>query len=226
MSDLAYPHDLARFILERWGRVHTGRDQPGMPDPWDDEPPPSLEALERLIIICFQSSLLREEARPVTFRLILAEPARFPCDQGPPDGLHCLRFLRNRPFNPLEARRLSPAANFYRSLIGVCLDERREMPRMWGILHSGMRWLQNVHGGRGRVQTLPAALVLSVTGPGRLTIGFGSEVIARMAGGHIEGPSLNVFDSKWMRDTFTPGAHGGHRPAHAAGAQAARARWA
>lgn len=125
MSDLAYPHDLARLILGRWKRVHAGQDKVGIPDPWDDETPPSPEALERLIIICYQSSLLREEARPVTFRVILAEPGRFPCDQGPPDGLHCLRFLHNRPFNPLEARRLSPAANFYRSLIGVCLDERR-----------------------------------------------------------------------------------------------------
>lgn len=205
MSDIAYPNDLARFILERWDSVHKGRDRTGAPDPWRDEEPPSLEALERLIIICYQSSLLREESRPVTFRVILAESSLFPCDQGPPEGLHCLRFLHNRPFNPLEARRLSPAANFYRSLIGVCLDEKRELPRMWGILHSGMRWLQNVHGGRGRVQTLPPALVLSVTGPGRLTIGFGSEVIVRLAGGHIEGPSLNVFESQWMAETFSPG---------------------
>ena len=132
----------------------------------------------------------------------MAESELFPSDQGPPDGLHCLRFAATRPFNALEARRISPAANFYRSLIGVCLDEKRDMPRMWGILHSGVRWLQNAHGGRGRPQTLPAALVLSVTGPGRLTVGFGSEVVARIAGGRITGPSPNVFESFWVRDAF------------------------
>jgi hypothetical protein len=199
MSDLAYPRDVAAFLLKRWPRT-VSSCQP--PSEYGYEDPPSAEALERLIRICYEASLLREELRPVTFRLILAEPGLFPDDQGPPDGFHCLRFSHTRPFNALEARRLSPAANFHRSLIGVCLDEKREMPRMWGILHSGLRWLQNTHGGRGRPQTLPAALVLSVTGPGRLTVGFGSEVTARMEGGRIAGPSLNVFEADWMRASF------------------------
>ena len=202
MLELAYPHTVAAFILERWQRVHAGRDG-DTPDPWSERPP-SAEALEQLIMICYQASLLREESRPVTFRLILAEPDMFPYDQGPPDGLHCLRFSQSRPFNPLEARRLSPAANFYRSLIGVCLEEKTERPRMWGVLHSGLRWLQNVHGGRGRAQTLPPALVLSVTGPGRVTLGFGSELIGQTEGGMLVKQLPNVFDSKWMRQAFEP----------------------
>ena len=201
MNNLAYPRDVAAFILDRWPRMYAGAHEAAS---YGYEKPPSTEALERLILICYEASLLREELRPVTFRLILAEPGLFPEAQGPPDGLHCLRFSETRPFNALEARRLSPAANFYRSLIGVCLDEKRESPRMWGILHSGLRWLQNAHGGRGRPQTLPAALVLSVTGPGRITVGFGSEIVARMEGGRIAGPSLNVFEAKWMQAAFNP----------------------
>ena len=197
----AYPQDVASVILDRWQRVQSGQERG--PNPWLDRPP-SHDALARLVQICYQASLLREELRPVTFRLILAEPATFPCDQGPPEGLHCLRFARTRPFNPLEARRLSPAANFYRSLIGVCLDDKTEMPRIWGILHSGLRWLQNVHGGRGRAQTLPPALVLSITAPGQITIGFGSEVIARADAGRLLGPSFNVFESTWIRNIFAP----------------------
>ena len=99
---------------------------------------------------------------------------------------------------------MSPAANFYRSLIGVCLDEQKELPRIWGILHSGLRWLQNVHGGRGRPQTLPPALVVSVTGPGRVTFGFGSEILARVESGLLTKQTMNVFESQWMRDTFEP----------------------
>ena len=199
MLQLAYPHTVAAFILERWQRARSGRD--GTPDPWGEHPP-SANALEQLIMVCYQASLLREESRPVTFRLILAEPAMFPYDQGPPDGLHCLRFSQTRPFNPLEARRLSPAANFYRSLIGVCLEDKTEQPRMWGILHSGLRWLQNAHGGRGRAQTLPPALVLSVTGPGRVSIGFGSELIGQTEGGMLVKQLPNVFESKWMHIAF------------------------
>ena len=201
MLDLAYPHCVAAYILESWQQTPAAEAPP--PAAWSEQPP-TLDALERLITICYQASMLREELRPVTFRLILAEPGKFPCDQGPPDGLHCLRFSQTRPFNPLEARRLSPAANFYRSLIGVCMDEKREMPRIWGILHSGLRWLQNAHGGRGRPQTLPPALVLSVTGPGRVTFGFGSEILARAESGLLIKQTMNVFESHWMRDTFEP----------------------
>ncbi len=197
----AYPQDVARVILDRWARIRSGQESG--PNPWLERPP-SQDTLAAMVLICFQASLLREESRPVTFRLILAEPATFPCDQGPPEGLHCLRFERTRPFNPLEARRLSPAANFYRSLIGVCLDDKNEAPRIWGVLHSGLRWLQNVHGGRGRAQTLPPALVLSVTGPGQITVGFGSEVIARADAGRLLAPSFNVFESMWMRNFFAP----------------------
>lgn len=199
MSAVAYPRDLAAFILDHWDRVTA--EETGAAGPWAASAP-ERESLERLIVVCYQASLLREELRPVTFRLILAEPEKFPEGQGPPDGLHCLRFSETRPFNALEARRLSPAASFYRSLIGVCFDEKHELPRIWGIIHSGVRWLQNVHGGRGRVQTLPPALVLSVTGPGRLTMGFGSRVIGRIEGGQITGPSVNVFESTWLSERF------------------------
>ncbi|MBE7213226.1 MAG: hypothetical protein INR65_19605, partial [Gluconacetobacter diazotrophicus] len=200
-SKTAYPQDVATVILDRWQRVHAGQEHG--PNPWLDRAP-SHEALARLVQVCYQASLLREELRPVTFRLILAEPGMFPCDQGPPEGLHCLRFSKTRPFNPLEARRLSPAANFNRSLVGVCLDDKHEAPRIWGILHSGLRWLQNIQGGRGRVQTLPPALVLSVTGPGQITVGFGSEVIARADAGRLLGASPDVFESKWIRQSFAP----------------------
>lgn len=200
-SHSAYPQDIAAVILDRWQRVQSGQERG--PNPWLDQPP-SHEALARLVQVCYQASLLREELRPVTFRLILAEPGMFPCDQGPPEGLHCLRFSRTRPFNALEARRLSPAANFNRSLIGVCLDDKRESPRIWGILHSGLRWLQNAHGGRGRAQTLPPALVISVTAPGQITVGFGSEVITRAEAGKLVGPGSNVFESNWIRQAFEP----------------------
>lgn len=210
MTSLTSPRDLAGLIRDRWGIARGDGVSPaaeptdtaaGLAATWLGNEAPPRAALEDLLAICFQASLLREEQRPVSFRLILAEPTRFPPGQGPPDGLHCLTLAQSRPLNPLEVRRLSPAADFYRSLLGVSWSEREGL-RIWGILHSGTRWLQNFYGGRGRPQALPPALVLSVTAPGRLTVGFGSQVIARLEGGQLTGPSVNVFDAHWLRDAF------------------------
>ena len=68
----AYPQDVARVILERWERIQSGQERG--PNPWLERPP-SQDTLAALVRISFQASLLREELRPVTFRLILAEPA-------------------------------------------------------------------------------------------------------------------------------------------------------
>ena len=210
MTDLTSPRDLAGLIRDRWGVARgDGESAPaeptdtaaGLAASWLGNEAPPRAVLEDLLSICYQASLLSEEQRPVSFRLILAEPTRFPPGQGPPDGLHCLTLAQGRPFNPLELRRLSPAADFYRSLLGVSWNEHEGL-RIWGILHSGTRWLQNFYGGRGRPQALPPALVLSVTAPGRLTVGFGSRVVARLEGGQLTRPSANVFESRWMARAF------------------------
>jgi hypothetical protein len=53
----AYPKDLAALVRQRWG------DRPGLPEP---------ATLERLLSVCYQAGLMREEERPVTFRLLLS----------------------------------------------------------------------------------------------------------------------------------------------------------
>jgi hypothetical protein len=62
---------------------------------------------------------MREEDRPVRFRLILGEPGCFDGKDGPPAGLHRLLLSEPQPFDGYKLQRLSPAADFYRSLIGV-----------------------------------------------------------------------------------------------------------
>ena len=50
-------------------------------------PPPATSTLEDVLSICYQATLLREEGRPVTFRLSLSEPDAFAATGGPPAGL-------------------------------------------------------------------------------------------------------------------------------------------
>ncbi len=186
----AYPKDLASFIRERW-RTGSGRECASLPDP---------KVLEHLISICYQASLLREEGRPVRFRIIFLAPDRFPPALGPPVGLHRLLFRDNLPFTERELRKLS-TVDFYGSLIGLWHDGRSGLS-IWGIVHSGMRWTQSLYGGGKEFQPLPDSLVINVTNPGRITVCNGSIEIATLNSGEIVSPSMAVFDSMWVRSVY------------------------
>lgn len=200
----AYPQHLASFVARQWSEVCPPPEVYGAAafstagDNLPDAP-----VLERLISVCYQASLLLDEQRPVTFRLMLIDPARLPPEQGPPGGLHCLQFCEARPVDEHELRRLSQAANFYRSLIGVKLDAKRGL-MIWGLIHSGPHWLRTLNGGRRASKPLPLSPVIVVTGPGRLEVDKGSVTVAKLEEGSIFGSSKNVFDSRWLPEDFAP----------------------
>jgi len=125
---------------------------------------PDAAALEGFFAACYQASMLREEERPVIFRAILAEPARFAPEGRPPEGLQRLEFPHSLPFDPRELRRLSVAADPQRTLIGVWRDGEGGL-RIWGLINSGTRWLRDVHGGRRAGAPLPLAPVIHVDAP-------------------------------------------------------------
>jgi hypothetical protein len=68
----AYPDDLASFVREHW--EDSSRDAEGA-DKRDYSPPAPVR--EALLSTSYQASLLREEERSVTFRLIFADPELF-----------------------------------------------------------------------------------------------------------------------------------------------------
>jgi hypothetical protein len=186
----AYPADLARFVCGAWDEERSG-------------PLPEEGTLEAMISACYQASLLHEEERAVTFRMILCGPELLPPNEGPPGGIHRLEFPEPRRFDIHEIRRLSPAADYYRSLIGVCFDEREGL-RIWGLVHSGPRWLREGQGGRDAPPPLPKALVLRVHGPGRIAADVGQKAICKLDEGRISDVSMDVFSSRWLPDTFAP----------------------
>jgi hypothetical protein len=186
----AYPADLALFLRERWDEERAG-------------PLPGPGMLETLISACYQASLLREEERAVTFRVILCDPDRLPANEGPPGGIHRLEFPKPRQFDIQEIRRLSPGADYYRSLIGICLDEEEGL-RIWGLVHSGPRWLREGQGGRDAPPPLPRALILRVHGPGRIAADVGQETLCKLEEGKLSDASMDVFDSRWLPSSFAP----------------------
>ena len=197
----SYPSELADFLLEKW-RTGSGLVQEYCEGTEHLDALPERSVLTRILSVCYQASLLREEERPVRFRLILRPPDEFPAPGGPPHGLHRLVFDEPRPLTQDELRRLAPAVDFYRGLLG-CHVGADGNPYLWGIVTSGPRWVQALHGGRQSFQRLPPDLVVRVTSPGRIAVCKGLLTIATLIGGRIVEPSLDIFDSRWLPSFFT-----------------------
>ena len=196
----SYPADLAEVVLRTW---HDGSS---LTDEYceavhDHDALPAPDVLEIILSTCYQASLLREEERPVRFRLIVANAASFPAPGGPPHGLHRLLFDEPRPLSHHELRRLAPAVDFHRALIGAQIEPRDGL-MLWGMITTGPRWVQAMYGGRQRFQRLPANLVVRVTAPGRVAACKGLVTLATLVGGRIVQPSLDIFDSTWVPATF------------------------
>src|SRR4029077_18330661 len=143
----------------------------------------------------------REEDRQVIFRIMLGDSALLPPEDGPPNGLMPLLLDRPRPYNEQEIRRLSMAALFFRSMIGVSVNRENDL-QIWGMVVSGTRWLSSLAGGRYHGAPEPDSLVIHSLGPGRLTIHFGRQRLATLMGGIVEARTFDLFESKWLQGVF------------------------
>src|SRR6201997_1971852 len=153
--------------------------------------------LRLLLDVAYHASLLREEQRPVTFRILLGHPDDVVKADQPPTALSGISFDRWRPFNEQEVRRISMAADFFRSLIGVYPDPEEQL-KIWGILLSGTRWVNAVDGGRFSSAPIPQRIVVHALGPGRLTVFLGHQRVAALSGGQLEAHSFDLFQSSWL----------------------------
>ena len=195
----AYYEDLVGFVRHRWDTAAPGPGAKAGITPAVLPPPP---LLENLLSTCYQASMLREEERPVQVRLMVAAPELFPEKDLSPLGLHRQVFSQMRPCDETELRKLSPAVDFSRSLIGVTLNADRAW-QIWGIVHSGPRWLQAYRGGRQVPPAFPDVPVILVSGPGRLAMLRGMETLATLVDGRIITPDINVFEAGWIREYFS-----------------------
>ena len=203
----AYPPELARSLPECWpGRLSV-----------------STEALERLLSVAYQASLMREEGRPVRFRMLLASPESV--GDAEPLGAQRLVFERSREMTADELRRLSPAAGFATTLIGVGFEE--DEPRIWGLVITGPSWLARSWGGRSAgspgaelPELADSAPVVHVAGPGRLLVHAGDRLVAVLERGRVSSAITDVFTSDWLPALFAGGReelHQQHRDSTADG---------
>ena len=120
----AYPFELAAFVRSVW--------------PGDAAPLP--EHLDELLSIAYQATLLRDEERGVTLRIVVAPAETFPASGGPPHGVLRLLFATPRRLDEHELRRLAPAVKYARSMIAVAPAD--DGFSIWGTVHTGPRWLE------------------------------------------------------------------------------------
>ena len=160
------------------------------------------DLLESIVSVCYPASMLRDELRPVNFRMIVCKPACFDATESKPPGFHILKFDQPREFSAFELRALSQAAGFYRSLIGVSINDTG-VPQIWGIVHTGPRWLKEMYGGKKASTPLPPTLVVCVNGPGFIEVCRGSVLVGQLRDGIVFDESMNIFESKWLPGLFT-----------------------
>src|ERR1700691_1387114 len=120
--DYAYPPQLAQFLRPLW-------------EACADAPPLlPVRALERVLTVAYQASLLREEDRTVRVRIVVASPGDFDALHGPPGGLQPLLLAEGMPYTPEEVRRLALAAKYHRAMVGVRPVGDRGDCCIWGVV--------------------------------------------------------------------------------------------
>jgi hypothetical protein len=142
---------------------------------------PAQDQIREVCDVLYTASLLKEEGRTVRARAVIAPPEAFLASDGPPDGIHAVRFEVPHLLTASAIKSLSPAAGFFHSAIGIWPDRDRGF-RIWGILNTGQRWLNQVAGGR--------------------KFHHGEELIAEWRGRAFHGPRIDVFESRLLRDRF------------------------
>ncbi len=181
----SYPSDLVRFASRRWPAGATTDDA----------------LLTEVVAVAYHASFLRDEDRPVLFRLVVTGPEDMPAVDSSVDGLHVLRFASPRPFDEQEIRRLSQGAPYEHALIGVCQLDGALF--IWGIVHTGPRWLQSAQGGaRSPDRALPASVVLRVARPGHVALSWGEKPVAELRQGQLGDSRVDVFASQWLPARF------------------------
>lgn len=187
----AYPPDVSARLERRWSE-------------WGPSvvPLPSPRALHEIIEVAYHASFFHEELRSLRFRLLVAAPSTLAARAPLSAHLQILEFDPSRRLSDDELRRLAPAADFERTLIGVHA-EGEGSPYIWGLASSGVRWLRHLQSGRapGDV-SLPDALVLHVLSPGHVLLARGSTPLAELRGGTVRESGHDVFRSQWLPRLF------------------------
>ncbi len=189
----AYPPDVSERLERRW--------REGGPSAL---PLPASRPLHDILETAYHASLLREESRPLRFRLLVAAPSALQATLSAGDRLQVLEFDPSRRLTDGELRRLAPAADFERTLIGVHAEGEGDT-YIWGLVSSGLEWVRHLQSGREDSDgSLPDGLVVHVLSPGHMLMARGATPLVELQAGRLHESGHDVFRSIWMPRLFAP----------------------
>jgi hypothetical protein len=127
IPDLVYPRDLYGILQSLW-------DNKPLFQAWPNVELPSKATFEEIIDVCYHASMLREEGRPITFRIVVLESQRPVSPRDEEELPPVTRYLLKDPvpFTQGELRRLAPVADPRRILIAI--QQSGERLQIYGLV--------------------------------------------------------------------------------------------
>ncbi len=212
-----YPQDLAKLLVERWGRFQSvlndharhriiyrpkGKRRPPQKVVRSQPPFPDDDKLKALLDSIYHVSFLAEEARHVAVRVIYILPKDSEGDHPNILNMHKppVRFDKPRPLTVSELMRLAPALEITQTLLAVCPSEVVGLKgggndlAIWGIMDLGLDWWRAITGRSSGAVSPPNCLTFSTFSPGSITATAMGTVLFRLEGGKLLASSLAEID--------------------------------
>jgi hypothetical protein len=196
-SHYIYAADLVRKLKQVWKRtrLYVREEQP--------PPLPADAVLRRLLDVAYHASLLTEEQRRPSFRIVYCPRSEF--KDGPTHRVRsCVRinFWSACPFTEKQLLQLAPATDPTSVMIAVeAADDAASgngaAPaelKIWGLLDTGSSWWEHTRRDSERVvHSPPDLLTISSTRPGQVVISRAWRILLMLENGRLALPPADVF---------------------------------
>jgi len=195
-----YPDALLEVVKQRWATGSSLRSSSAK------VPLPEDKYILDLLHIAFQASLLSEEGRPLSFRIVFCTPQELRKDVSLRNRNRPLIFSQPRPLSISELVGLAPAVDPSQSLIGVTAGGRDGL-LVWGLVDAGLSWWEFTRGEwRADLGGSPPPDFLTVSSSrrGSLTVSRQGIVICGLHQGVISVPTLQVLTTGPFGDFLNP----------------------
>ncbi len=179
MSEYSFPRDLLDSIKTRWQNI---------PDEQFSLPEDTI--LSRLLETCYHASFRTSEQR-----LVQCVVAYVSIDDLPQEALQLTELVQ---MTDSELVRLSPVTQHRQTVIGCYQVD--EWLGIWGLFEHGQAWVQHSAGDPPAVPMQagdypPDCLMITIEGPGALTVSQGQTGLVRLRNGRVIFPQVNLLQT-------------------------------
>ncbi|HEY0737190.1 MAG TPA: hypothetical protein VGD69_19895 [Herpetosiphonaceae bacterium] len=179
MKRYFFPRNLADKVADRWNHLVIGQ--------YDLPPCPSRKVLKQILEVCYLASLETEEARQLIFSICCTPEIDEVRCHNSNDLVEAWAFDSDRALTIGEVRRLATTASSESVAIWLrYVDQPDPKAVIHGLINPGSSWMTARRALSYSYASPPSALIIRVSGPGRLAIYQGLFRIATLSSGHIK----------------------------------------